>query len=152
MSSWSMLEVFGLSSENSSLHPVSRLIPPKYLHSSSSEMKETWHDIAAKNHWGVARSETGPVRQSTMHGGQDIDFEEDLEFSKRYRLRGGDEPAVRQLFHVGVRQQLLSDSAWCIECAADSVVLYRRSKRVSPDDLASFIEKARRLFESVSAR
>jgi len=85
-------------------------------------------------------------------GGQDIDFEEDLEFSKRYRLRGGDEPAVRQLFHVGVRQQLLSDSAWCIECAADSVVLYRRSKRVSPDDLTSFIEKARRLFEIVSAR
>jgi len=82
-----------------------------------------------------------------VFGGQDIDFPEDPEFSRRYRLRGTDENAVRELFHVGVRQHLAGDGGWSIEGDGDWVLVFRGDRRVAPDDLVDFVERTRRVCE-----
>ena len=82
-------------------------------------------------------------------GAQDIDFEEDAEFSRRYHLRGDDEAAVRSLFTPALRQHLAMDPGWSVEGAGEWVILYRKRKRISPDDLATFAEHARRFSELI---
>lgn len=84
-------------------------------------------------------------RIGSVLGGQDIDFEEDPEFSRACRLKGPDEEAIREAFHAGLRQQLLSEAGWSLEGDGRWLVLYRRSKRIRPDQLADFIESARRI-------
>lgn len=51
--------------------------------------------------------ETFVDKLAATMGGQDLDFEDDAEFSKGYRLRG-DEGAIRQLFGPAVRSRLRS--------------------------------------------
>jgi hypothetical protein len=49
--------------------------------------------------------ETFVDKLAATMGGQDIDFDDDAEFSKAYRLRG-DEGAIRQVFGPAVRSRL----------------------------------------------
>ncbi len=98
---------------------------------------------------GLPRFELKPEglfdRLGSALGGQDIDFEEDPGFSRAYRLKGPDEEAIRQTFHAGLRQHLVSEGGWSVEGEGPWLVLYRRSKRIRPDGLADFIESARRI-------
>lgn len=81
----------------------------------------------------------------SLFGGQDINFEEDPEFSRRFRLRGPSEDAIRERFHTGLRQQLVAGGSWSVEGDGPWLAVYRRSKRVRPDDLMDFLQETRRL-------
>ena len=78
-------------------------------------------------------------------GGQDIDFEEDPDFSKGYRLQGSDEAEVRRVFGMAVRAQLRTEGGWAIEGDGEWLVVYQRSKRARPDDLTGFLQRMRRI-------
>ena len=82
-------------------------------------------------------------------GGQDIDLDEDPEFSRRYRLRGEDEAAVRSLFGSALRQQMLLDEGLCLEGEGEWLVLYRKSRRVAPAEISSFVERVRTLSSAI---
>ncbi len=59
-------------------------------------------------------------------GGQDIDFVEDPDFSRAFVLQGYDEAAVRQLFGLGVRRELLQhwNSDLVLEGLGDQIVVH----------------------------
>ncbi len=90
-------------------------------------------------------------RIGVAFGGQDIDFEADPAFSSAYRLRSGDEAAARELLRVELRHELTLEKDWCLEGQGEWLVLYQRKRRVSPDALDGFIERARRLSEMIAA-
>ncbi|MBW2274221.1 MAG: hypothetical protein JRG96_13190 [Deltaproteobacteria bacterium] len=85
----------------------------------------------------------------TAFGGQDIDLDTDPEFSRRNRLRGEDEVAVKALFGQALRQHLAMDPGWSVEGAGEWLIIYRKRKRVAPDELATFVEQARRFAELI---
>ncbi|TBR17042.1 hypothetical protein EPO15_17820 [bacterium] len=74
-----------------------------------------------------------------LFGGQDIDFEHDPAFSKAYRLRGPDEPAIRDFFSVGGTQYLAARPGWTVHAKGEWLIAYRASKRVSPKKLKDFL-------------
>jgi len=75
-------------------------------------------------------------------GQQDIDFEASPEFSKRYLLRGKDEPAVRALFHPGVLMFFEQHNGWCVEGEGEWLAVYRAVQIVGPGNLRTFLEEA----------
>jgi len=85
------------------------------------------------------------ARLASVLGGRGIDFEEDPGFSRAYRLKGPDQKAIRETFQAALRQQLASEAGWSIEGDGRWLVLYRRAKRIRPEQLADFVETARRI-------
>ena len=81
-----------------------------------------------------------------LFGYQDIDFEHFPDFSAKYLLRGEDEEAVRNLFTESVLFSYEQNLGWCTEGDADTLVFYRDAKRVSPDQISSFMEEGIALF------
>ena len=78
-------------------------------------------------------------------GGQDLDFASHPLFSKRFRLRGDDETAVRNLFDPRVLdffERLREDFNQTIESAGEYVVVYRGARRVKPEAVKAFVEEA----------
>lgn len=65
-----------------------------------------------------------------MFGGQDINFDEDPEFSKSFVLQGYDEQAVRRLFTPDIRRGFLDfrSSLSCIE-AQDNMIVIQQPRR-----------------------
>jgi len=76
-------------------------------------------------------------------GYQDIDFDEDPDFSKQFLLRGGDVDGVRSLFKPQCRESVLQAGNICVEGSGSWLVVYRARKRVEPRDLTEFLELAR---------
>lgn len=89
-------------------------------------------------------------------GGQDLDFASHPAFSKRFRLRGDDETAVRNLFNPRVLdffESLRDDFGQTIEGAGEYVVVYRSARRVKPEAVKAFVEEATAIAAAlVSAR
>lgn len=84
------------------------------------------------------------TRESLLHrvgaalGFQDIDFEEDPEFSKRFVLKGDDEHAIREIFADDLRRSLVEvDSRISIEAMGDSVLVYRDRQRIRPTEISA---------------
>ena len=76
-------------------------------------------------------------------GFEDIDFDEYPEFSQKYRLKGKDENAIRQLFTPHVILTLLSENLESnIEAKGNFIIVYTPEKRVPPADLYRFFQKA----------
>jgi hypothetical protein len=88
-------------------------------------------------------------RLASSLGGQDIDLDEDPEFSRRYRLRGDDEGAVRRVFGPALRQQLLLDDGGSLEGEGEWLLLYRRAKRVKPAEISAFVERVRAVASTI---
>jgi hypothetical protein len=84
-------------------------------------------------------------RIGAAFGGQDIDFEEDPDFSRRFRLRGEDEEALRKLFQAAVRQDLTQRTGLSMEGNGEWLVVYRHRRLVPADRLFQFLEDARRI-------
>ena len=81
-----------------------------------------------------------------LFGYQDIDFEQAQDFSSRYLLKGQDEAAVRDLFTQNVLFTYEQNQGWCTEGDDDTLVVYRASKRVAPDDIPMFMDDGISLF------
>lgn len=76
-------------------------------------------------------------------GLKDIDFEYYPEFSQKYRLTGKDENAVRQLFTPIVISTITSQELReHVEAKGNSIIMYTPRKRVKPEDLYGFFQKA----------
>lgn len=76
-------------------------------------------------------------------GFQDIDFDEDPEFSKAYVLQGEDEAAVRERFGPEVRAHFLElrrkNVDLQFEAAGDTLLLYVR-RLLSPEEIQAYLE------------
>lgn len=79
----------------------------------------------------------------SLFGGQDIDFDDDPEFSKRFVLQGEDEGAIRVAFTPAVRARLcdIADSRMQLE-AWDRTLMFHRGRRESPDRADDLIGEA----------
>lgn len=81
-----------------------------------------------------------------VFGYQDIDFDTHPTFSKQYLLRGSDEEAVRGLFHDDVLAHYAQHKGLSTEGAGGDLIFYRASRRVSPNDIRSFMEEGFGIF------
>ncbi len=87
----------------------------------------------------------------SLFGGQDIDFQEDLEFSRAYVLQGEDEPAIRELFNADVR-------AWFTERAGQhfhfeaqgKVLLFHLGRRRPPGEARELMEQALQIMKRLA--
>ena len=76
-------------------------------------------------------------------GPKPIAFDTNPEFSRRYRLTGSDEAAIRALFVpdvVAYFEGLDPAGNWTIEGTGHTVLIYRAGKRVAPAELAKFLD------------
>jgi len=72
-----------------------------------------------------------------------IHFESDPEFSRRYVLRGALNDKVQSLFTPALRAFLEGvepHEKWRIEGTGDTLILYRYAKRTSPAELRTFLD------------
>ncbi len=77
-------------------------------------------------------------------GGQDLDFASHPTFSKRFRLRGDDETAVRNLFDPCVLnffESLRDDFGQTIEGDGEYVVVYRSGRKIKPEAVKAFVDE-----------
>ena len=87
---------------------------------------------------------------AVVFGGQDIDFVEDQEFSKTFRLQASAQPAVRSLFsHPGLRNELSRHAT--VSLLGEGEWLWRYEfGQIAPKDFPAFLEQTyqlSRLFE-----
>jgi len=85
---------------------------------------------------------------------KDIYFEEDPEFSARYRLNGQDGAALRSLFGPDVRARFTrSEKKWAVGGQEGrAILLYTDDAddgRVKPEDVANYLADAWTLFEVI---
>jgi len=80
-------------------------------------------------------------RVSNAFGMQDIDFEDYPEFSKQYLLQGQNEAAIRQVFNAELLLFFTVHKGLCLETDNNKLLIYRHGKRISPEEIRSFLEK-----------
>jgi len=88
-------------------------------------------------------------RISSHFGGQDFDFQDSPEFSRQYRLRGPDEPAVRALFTAVIRHAFGGEPGHNVSGAGNELMWWRGGRLPLGDELDQFMangERLRRLF------
>jgi len=74
---------------------------------------------------------------ASTFGYQDIDFVDHLDFSRRYLLRGPDEPAIRGAFAPQVLSFFQSQDKLCAESLPGGrLLVFRLDRRVKPDPAA----------------
>ena len=82
----------------------------------------------------------------SVFGNKDINFETAPVFSKRYQLRGDDEASVRNLFNERVLEYYEQHPGLCTECDGVKIIYYRSSKKVTPEEIQSFLQDGDDLF------
>ena len=75
-------------------------------------------------------------------GFQDINFEDYPTFSKRYRLVGQDEPAIRERFQPEVLTYFEERTPLTVEARPHRLLIYRAGKRVKPQQIPELLEEA----------
>lgn len=102
---------------------------------------------------GLPAFELGPEnflhRIGQVFGYQDIDFDEDPEFSKSFLLRGEDETAIRKLFGASVRAACGNFTEWNVQCRNGRVAVFRQNWRPDPAELPSFLANALRIVTAI---
>lgn len=82
---------------------------------------------------------------SIVTGGQDIDFEEDQQFSKTFRLQGADETLVRCVFsEPALRLELLRHSQVSLMGQREWLWIYKFGK-ISPQEFSSVLQQAHQI-------
>jgi hypothetical protein len=75
---------------------------------------------------------------------KDINFDSNPQFSQRYQLRSPDEMRTRALFTPSLLSYLESlepGKKWCLEGGGDTLLVFRRDKKVKPEDFRSYLEE-----------
>jgi hypothetical protein len=76
----------------------------------------------------------------------DIDFDSNPEFSKRYLLKSPDEAGTRTLFTPSVLTSLEQfQVSWCVEGTGPLLIVYLSGRTASPSDLPAFFEETSRI-------
>jgi len=79
-------------------------------------------------------------------GYNDIDFQEDPQFSKKYLLKGKDEGAIRNLFHSQIRNYFLKNEKWCVEGDGQWLIVYKAGRTTRVDSLSQFLHQTFEIF------
>jgi hypothetical protein len=77
-----------------------------------------------------------------LFGGQDINFDEDPEFSKAFVLQGGDEGATRALFDARLREHFLRfrGTGLQFESLGDTFLVHN-GRRIKPEEARGLVEQ-----------
>jgi len=76
----------------------------------------------------------------------DIDFDSNPEFSKRYLLKSPDEAGTRRLFTPSLLTYLEQfQTNWCIEGTGATLIVYHGARPVRASDLPAFLEESSRI-------
>lgn len=87
----------------------------------------------------------------------DIDFDSNPEFSRRYLLKSPDEAGTRRLFTPSLLTYLEQfQTNWCVEGTGQTLIVYRGGRPLSPSEVPAFLEEtsgiARTVFASEGLR
>jgi hypothetical protein len=80
-------------------------------------------------------------KMEVRFGQTDINFPDSPEFSRRYILRGDDEPAIRALFNPILRRALEGQFGVTIEGGSQLLFIFRAGVRQKPEELSGKIEQ-----------
>lgn len=83
----------------------------------------------------------------SLMGYQDIDFESNPDFSKKYLLRGRDEAAVRGLFRSWVLTFFEAEPGLWVEGEGNKLIVYRQSAQVNPEAIRAFLDKGLQILD-----
>lgn len=75
----------------------------------------------------------------------DIDFDSNPEFSRRYALKSPDETGTRRLFSpvvLSYMEQMASETQWNIETSGTNLFIFHAGRTVSPANLATFLQQS----------
>ena len=115
------------------------------------------HTIAAVQ-WPIERQlptfiltpEDLRAKLAVLFGGQDVDFDDSPEFSRRYRLQCTDEDAVRTLFTPNLREALMPHPPQHVSGGWRELFWWRTGKLAAPAAFDEFLmeaDRVRRMFE-----
>lgn len=123
----------------------------------SGKNKSTHRQTVAAFRWAgtqLPRFELGP--ESWWHavgealGWKDIDFDSFPEFSRRYRLKGDDETAIRSVFTPGVIGFFeTQEPKWTIEAWGDWLIVHKPGSRPKPEELREFLDESAKVAAGV---
>ncbi len=94
----------------------------------------------------VLRPENLFDKIGNVFGKKDIDFETAPLFSKKYLLRGDDEPAIRMIFNQWIIEYYEQHLGLSTEGDGRKLIYYRLSKTVSPDKIQAFLQEGYEIF------
>lgn len=89
----------------------------------------------------------------TIFGSDCLKFEEDPEFSRRYKVNGPDTKILKHLFGPNLRQAFIkSQTKWTAGVTGDYFIIFRDSKtddRVDSEEFASYLNEAYMIYQAV---
>ena len=115
-------------------------------HGSSRTYKQTAIYFKSTN-LKLPRFTLSPEKFFHTMGSQDIDFPSHTVFSKRFLLRGENEPRIRRFFTDKLLNFLESQQKITIEGGDNQLILYRDKKRIRPEEWQSFIDQGFQFFD-----
>ena len=78
-------------------------------------------------------------------GYQDIDFGQRPDFSRKYILRGKDEPAIRQTFNDRLLSFYESEPGLFTDAVDNQLFVYRAQQRLEPGEIESFVDLGKQI-------
>ncbi|MGE4615272.1 MAG: hypothetical protein AAEJ46_13135, partial [Planctomycetota bacterium] len=84
-------------------------------------------------------------------GAQDFDFSAHPAFSKKYRLRGTDEDAIRDLFRPEVREYFENNDMIHVDIKEQQILIYKPGKYTKEQgQFEEFLQRAVEILELIS--
>ena len=91
----------------------------------------------------ILTRETVFDRLGSALGYDDIDFDDDPEFSRRFKLKSDRETRAREVFDTELRRFMLTiDRSVSLEAKGSEVIVYRRSRRTRPAEIMPRLTEA----------
>ncbi|MFP6574031.1 MAG: hypothetical protein VB912_02690 [Pirellulaceae bacterium] len=84
-------------------------------------------------------------------GFQDIDFDENPEFSKLFTLKGDDEVAIRKFFDAGMLQEFVKHQGVAVE-SAHGLFIYYQTGRKKPEEIQPFMTDGYAIYSAFADR
>ena len=83
-----------------------------------------------------------------LFGGQDIDFDDDLEFSGAYVLQGESEKSIRDLFDARLRAWFVGRRGYDFHFETlGNVLMFHNNRRLPPEQTQDFMQQALEICE-----
>lgn len=89
-------------------------------------------------------------RIAEFFGYNDIDFDEDPEFSQAFLLYGGNEAEVRKFFNAKRRKHLCQTPQVLLEAAGSNFILFRSGKLLKAEEVTQLMDEALAMFQLLS--
>ncbi len=87
-------------------------------------------------------------------GYQDIDFDTNPDFSKRYLLRGPEESAIRAFFNPGILgyfESLDRKNKWHVESGGGWIIFYVSSKKRKPEEMRAYLDETSQMYAAIKS-